>query len=217
MPLALFDLDNTLIAGDSDYLWGRFLSQRDGRDGPAYEIRNRQFLREYEQGSLDIHAYLAFHLGYLARKEMTQLLEWRRIFLEEIISPLVLPKGVSLVEEHRHRGDTLVIITATNRFVTEPIAALFGIETLLATEVEMVDGRITGVSPGVPCFREGKVTRLRAWMQAAGHGLSGSHFYSDSHNDLPLLALVERPVVVDPDPKLADHAKRRGWPILSLR
>ena len=217
MPLAIFDLDNTLLDGDSDYLWGVFLAERGVVDPDHYERENERFYREYKEGRLDIHEFLRFSLAPLARHSPDELGAWRAEFLATRIEPIVLPKAIALVERHRCAGDTLLIITATNSFVTAPIAARFGIRHLIATEPALRHGRYTGEVEGVPSFREGKVLRLEQWIAGHGETLFGSSFYSDSHNDLPLLERVDCPVAVDPDPTLAEHALARGWPVLSLR
>ena len=217
MSLAIFDLDNTLLGGDSDYLWGRFLAERGVVDGEAYERENHRFYLEYQAGTLDIHEFLAFSLRPLARTEPRRLAELRRDFMRELIEPIILPAARTLLADHRGRGHTLLIITATNRFVTEPIAQALGVDALLATDPELRDGRYTGRVSGTPCFREGKVERLHQWLGETGQNLAESWFYSDSQNDLPLLELVTRPAAVDPDQTLAAHAEQRGWPILTLR
>ncbi|HPF58258.1 MAG TPA: HAD family hydrolase [Candidatus Competibacteraceae bacterium] len=217
MALAIFDLDNTLLGGDSDYLWGQFLIEQGLVDGAHYERENQRFYDEYRAGTLDIHAFLAFMLQPLAEHPLAELLAWRARFLEEKIQPILLPKADELLNRHRVAGDTLLIITATNRFITAPIAERLGVSHLLASEPEYVDGRYTGRSTGVPCFQHGKVERLNAWLTETGGNLARSWFYSDSHNDLPLLGRVTYPVAVDPDATLANHAKERGWPIISLR
>ncbi len=217
MALALFDLDNTLLAGDSDHLWGQFLVTRKIIDGPHFEAKNNQFFEDYTQGTLDIQAYLAFQLAILAQFEPATLYRWRESFVTEMVLPIIAPQARTLVAWHRQRGETPVIITATNRFVTGPIAQALGVDHLLATELEECDGRFTGRSSGIPCFREGKVLRLRQWMQENRTSLDDSWFYSDSHNDLPLLAQVAHPVAVDPDPTLRQMAMEKGWEILSLR
>jgi HAD superfamily hydrolase (TIGR01490 family) len=217
VALALFDLDNTLLGGDSDYLWGRFLVEQGIVDGEAYERQNRQFYDQYKAGSLDIQAFLAFSLRPLAEHPPARLHAWREQFIARLIDPIVLPAARELVERHRTRGDTPVIITATNRFVTGPIAARFGIEHLIATEVEMDGERYTGRSFGIPCFQGGKVERLKQWLGEQAGDLEGSWFYSDSHNDLPLLERVANPVAVDPDDTLARQARARGWPVITLR
>jgi HAD superfamily hydrolase (TIGR01490 family) len=216
MPLALFDLDNTLLGGDSDYLWGRFLGEIGVVDREHYERENERFYQDYREGRLDIMAFLAFSLRPLAENSRADLDAWHARFMAERIEPLISRAAVELVERHRAAGDTLVIITATNAFVTAPIARRFGIAHLIATEPEEIDGRFTGRVAGTPSFREGKVTRLEAWLQEHGERLDGAWFYSDSHNDLPLLSRVNHPVAVDPDPILADHAARAGWPQISL-
>ena len=217
MSLALFDLDNTLLDGDSDYLWGRFLIEQGIVDGERYERENQRFYDEYRNGTLDIHRFLAFMLQPLTEHPLEQLLAWRERFLAEKIEPIVLPKALALLERHRADGDTLLIITATNRFITAPIAERLGVSNLLATEVEFVDGRYTGRPLGIPCFQQGKVKRLHAWLAETGHDLADSWFYSDSHNDLPLMQKVKTPIAVDPDDKLRAHAEQMGWKIITLR
>jgi HAD superfamily hydrolase (TIGR01490 family) len=217
VALAIFDLDNTLLAGDSDYLWGLYLAERGIVDREVYERLNEQFYRDYTEGKLDILEFLRFALRPLRDNGPEDLLRWRREFVTEKIAPIILPDARALVEGHRARGDTLLIITATNQFVTAPIAECFGVPNLIATIPEQVNGRYTGAVAGVPSFQAGKVERLEQWLAASGEDLMGSTFYSDSHNDLPLLERVSRPVAVDPDPALARHAEARGWPIISLR
>lgn len=217
MGLAIFDLDDTLLAGDSDYLWGRFLVAQGLVDGAHYERENERFFRQYKDGTLDIREWLRFQLRPLAENPLETLLGLRARFLEEVIEPIVLPAARALVDDHRQRGHTLLIVTATNAFITRPIAGLLGIPHLLASEPELVEGRYTGEVSGTPSFRDGKVVRLRAWLEEHGFGLGESWFYSDSHNDLPLLELVEHPVAVDPDPILARTAASRAWPVISLR
>ncbi len=217
MSLAIFDLDNTLIGGDSDYLWGQFLAERGLVDGERHEQENQRFYDEYRAGTLDIRAFLAFMLKPLAEHPLADLLAWRAQFIEEKIGPILLPKATALLDRHRIAGDTLLIITATNRFITAPIAERLAVAHLLATEAEFSDGRYTGRSVGIPCFQQGKVARLSEWLAETGHDLTGSWFYSDSHNDLPLLNQVDHPVAVDPDEALASHAVERGWPMISLR
>ncbi|MDY1017792.1 HAD family hydrolase [Pseudomonas coleopterorum] len=217
MRLALFDLDNTLLGGDSDHAWGDYLCARGILDADTYKARNDEFYQDYLAGRLDLNEYLNFTLEILAATDVAQLDEWHRDFMRDCIEPIMLPKAAALLQQHRDAGDKLVIITATNRFVTGPIAERLGVETLLATEVEMVDGRYTGRSYDVPCFKEGKVTRLNRWLEENGYDLHDSYFYSDSMNDLPLLEQVTHPVVVDPDSRLHEEAKRRGWKEISLR
>ncbi len=217
MGLAIFDLDNTLLAGDSDYLWGQFLVEQGIVDGEFYEVSNARFYQEYREGKLDIEMFLGFALKPLADNDPAALFRWRDRFVEEKIRPILLPAASRLIDQHRQRGDLPVVITATNSFVTEPIVQLYGIDHLVATVPEFRDGRFTGRHLGSPCFREGKVTRLKEWMEGSGYTLAGSWFYSDSHNDQPLLLLVENPVAVDPDEMLHQLAVSRGWPIISLR
>ncbi|HCN44847.1 MAG TPA: HAD-IB family hydrolase [Pseudomonas sp.] len=217
MRLALFDLDNTLLGGDSDHAWGDYLCARGILDPVEYQNRNDAFYQDYLAGKLDLQAYLNFSLEILATTEMAQLDEWHGDFMRDCVEPIILPKALALLKKHRDAGDKLVIITATNRFITGPIAKRLDVETLLATECELVDGRYTGRSIDVPCFREGKVTRLNRWLEENKLSLEGSYFYSDSMNDLPLLEQVDNPVAVDPDPNLRAEAEKRGWPVISLR
>ncbi|MEO5376832.1 MAG: HAD-IB family hydrolase [Magnetococcus sp. DMHC-6] len=218
MSLALFDLDETLLNGDSDYLWGRFLVEQGIVESNHYETENRRFYEDYRQGVLDIHAYLHFQLGFLAGQDPKTLSQWHSRFMKEKIRPIFLPKGIQLIEKHRHQGDITLIITATNRFVTAPIAQELGVDHLLATDLERnAEGLYTGRAEGVPCFREGKVLCLQNWLQKTGHSLKNSWFYSDSINDLPLLEMVENPVAVDPDARLRDMAQQNNWPVISLR
>jgi HAD superfamily hydrolase (TIGR01490 family) len=215
--IALFDLDNTLIAGDSDYLWGCFLVEQGIVDGALYERENRRFYDQYKVGELDIHEFLDFQLRPLAEHSMDTLQQWHSQYLQEKITPVLLPKAQALVDRHRQQGDTLVVITATNRFITAPIVELYGIPHLLATEPEIVNGAYTGSVTGTPCFQAGKVEQLSGWLEENLQSLDDSWFYSDSHNDLPLLNKVTHPVAVDPDEILAQHAKDHDWPTISLR
>ncbi|MDD5036078.1 MAG: HAD-IB family hydrolase [Methylococcaceae bacterium] len=217
MSLAIFDLDNTLLAGDSDYLWGRFLVEKGIVDRESYEQANTRFYELYREGKLDIAEFLAFALRPLAEHSLERLYAWREDFIEEKIKPILLPAACEVIAKHRQAGDLLMVITATNRFVTEPIAKLYGIEHLIATTPEFRDGRYTGRFEGTPCFQEGKVKRLGEWMAKNDHGLEDSWFYSDSHNDLPLLQQVSHPVAVDPDETLSRVAAEKGWPVISLR
>jgi HAD superfamily hydrolase (TIGR01490 family) len=215
--LVLFDLDNTLLAGDSDFEWAQFLIEQRVLDREVYEARNQRFYDDYRAGTLDIHAFLDFQLKPLSRHSRAQLAAWHREFMERKIRPLIRDKARALVE--RHRGDLRVVITATNSFVTAPIAREFGIAELIATEPEQRDGEFTGAVRGIPCFREGKVARLEAWLGERGSSLGAyaeSWFYSDSHNDLPLLERVSHPVAVDPDDALRARARSGGWPVISL-
>jgi HAD superfamily hydrolase (TIGR01490 family) len=216
MALAIFDLDNTLLAGDSDYLWGRFLVEQGIVDANEYERENERFYADYRAGNLDIYEFLRFSLHPLSLHSPQQLAQWRNQFLEEKIIPIITEQARELVEKHRQAGDTPLIITATNSFVTTPIAKHFGIRHLIATEPETLDGHYTGEIAGEPSFREGKVNRLNDWLETFEQSLEGSWFYSDSHNDLPLLEQVTHPVAVDPDQTLAEVARERNWPILHL-
>ena len=217
MGIALFDLDNTLIAGDSDYLWGCFLVEQGIVDSEHYERENRRFYDQYRVGELNIHEFLDFQLQPLSKHPVDTLRQWRRQYIEEKITPILLPKAQALVDRHRQQGDTLVVITATNRFITGPIVELYDIPHLLATEAEIIDDQYTGKVSGIPCFQDGKVVRLSDWLEKNGHSLDNSWFYSDSHNDLPLLNRVTHPVAVDPDEILEGHARSKDWPIISLR
>ncbi|MFV1996958.1 MAG: HAD family hydrolase [Acidiferrobacterales bacterium] len=216
MSLAIFDLDNTLINGDSDYEWGQFLIENQLVDGEEYESENARYYEQYKAGTLDILAFLAFALKPLAQHDREQLNQWHATYMQQKILPMIGDKARSLVEKHRLAGDTLIIITATNRFVTEPIAREFEIDHLIATDAEMENGRYTGKVAGTPCFRQGKVERLKDWIEINRVNLDGSWFYSDSHNDLPLLNVVDHPVAVNPDAQLEAEAKRLHWPILKL-
>jgi HAD superfamily hydrolase (TIGR01490 family) len=218
MRLALFDLDNTLLAGDSDFEWAQFLIEQGVLDREVYEARNQAFYDQYKAGTLDIHEFLDFQLKPLSRHPREQLDAWHRDYLARRIVPMVAPGTPQLLA--RHRNDVCVIVTATNSFVTRPIADHLGIEHLIATEPEQIDGRFTGRVAGTPSFREGKVSRLMDWLSAQGlswQDVEESWFYSDSLNDLPLLAQVHHPIAVDPDPTLRAHAKAHGWPVMSLR
>jgi HAD superfamily hydrolase (TIGR01490 family) len=186
-------------------------------DRDYYERENDRFYGDYQAGRLDIAAFLRFALAPLAAHPQAALYAWREAFLRGKIDPVILAPARALVERHRSAGDMLVLITATNAFVTAPIAERFGIPHLIATEPEQADGRYTGEVAGIPAFREGKVRRLEAWLAQTGQSLSGSTFYSDSHNDIALLDRVDHPVAVDPDPQLHVYARQRGWPVISLR
>lgn len=217
MSLALFDLDNTLIAGDSDYEWGKWLVHKNKVDKDHYKRMNEQFYRDYEAGVLDIYAYLDFALAPLAQIEPAELDALHREFMEQIIAPMWLPSAEKLLARHREKGDLLVIISATNRFIVEPICHKLGVEEIIATEPEQINGRYTGKVSGMPSYQQGKVERLHDWLQNRHETLRGSYFYSDSINDLSLLKLVDNPVAVNPDSKLKAEAQAQAWPIMSLR
>jgi HAD superfamily hydrolase (TIGR01490 family) len=215
--LALFDLDNTLLSGDSDFEWAQFLIEQGVLDREVYEARNQQFYEQYRNGTLDIREFLDFQLKPLSRHPRRVLDAWHREFMQRKILPMVRASARDLVA--RHRDDLCAIVTATNRFVTAPIAREFGIDHLIATEPAQIGGEFTGAVDGTPCFRDGKVARTEAWLATRGQtwqSFECSWFYSDSLNDLPLLERVTHPVAVDPDDRLRAHAAQSGWPILSL-
>jgi len=219
MHLALFDLDNTLLPLDSDYEWGRFLGRVGAVDADAYQRENDRFYREYVAETMDIGEFLAFCLAPLAAHPAERLDGWHRRYMDEVIRPALRPQARALVDSHRERGDLCAIVTATNEFVTAPIAREFGIEHLIATGVERVDGRITGRPAGTPTYREGKIERTEHGLQSLGRrwdSFERSWFYSDSANDIPLLSRVTDPVATNPDARLAAHAQERGWQVLRL-
>ena len=215
--LALFDLDNTLLQGDSDVEWAQFLIEEGVLHPDEYHARNLWFADRYKDGTLDIQEFLAFQLAPLAANPRERLDAWHERFMQRKIRPIILERAVDLLESHS--GALRAIVTATNRFITAPIAKELGVEHLVATEIEEVDGRFTGRPSGTPCFREGKIARVDEWLANQGTRLGDfeSWFYSDSLNDMPLLERVDHPVAVDPDPTLAARAKERGWEIISLR
>jgi HAD superfamily hydrolase (TIGR01490 family) len=217
VSLAIFDLDNTLLSIDSDHAWGEFLLEQGAVDPVAYREANERFMADYNAGTLDMAAFLEMALKPLADNSPEQLAAWHQQFMASKIEPHILPKAEELLARHRTKGDTLLIITATNRFITGPIAERLGVDDLIAVEPEMIDGRYTGRVDGVPSYREGKVTRLQAWLEAQDLTMDGAWFYSDSHNDLPLLEKVDHPVAVDPDDTLRQVAGERNWRIMSLR
>lgn len=217
MALAIFDLDNTLIAGDSDHSWGEFLVSKGKVDRDHYKTMNDQFYVDYQSGQLDVYAYLKFSLEPLTRIPGKERQHLHQLFMQEVIAPLMLTKAQDLIEKHRLSADRLLVITATTSFIAKPICSALGIEDVIATEAEIIDGIFTGKVVGTPSFAEGKVERLEQWLRDNQETKDGSHFYSDSINDLPLLLQVTHPVAVDPDDKLREQAIKRGWEIISLR
>lgn len=220
MNLTLFDLDNTLLSGDSDFEWAQFLIGKGVLDREVHEAQNQAFYDAYKAGTLDIHAFLKFQLAPLARHERQELDAWHREFMALRILPLIGMPARRLVQQHLDAGDLCAMVTATNSFVTGPICREFGIPHLVATVPAHDNGRFTGAPRGQPAFREGKIARVDAWLEELGlwwGAFAESTFYSDSLNDLPLLARVNRPVAVDPDDTLRAHAAGKGWPIMSLR
>ncbi len=220
MNLVLFDLDNTLLSGDSDFEWSQFLVEQGVLDRELFEAKNLAFYEQYKAGTLDIHEFLDFQLKPLSRHARKVLDEWHADFMRIKVRPMMGLKAHELVAQHKAAGDICVVVTATNSFVTAPIAREFGIENLIATDPEEIDGEFTGQVAGVPSFREGKVTRMESWLAEHGWGWDSfeqSWFYSDSMNDLPLLGKVKNPVAVDPDVTLRKHAEEHGWTVISLR
>lgn len=217
MGLAIFDLDNTLLAGDSDHAWGEFLCRKGYVDADDYRARNDQFYADYLAGKLDVLAYQNFCQEILGRTDTATLDAWHAEFMHDCIEPIILPRGEALIAQHRNAGDYIMMITATNSFITGPIARRLGMDHLIATECGMQNGQYTGQLTGVPSFQAGKITRLNSWLADNQANLLDSHFYSDSHNDLPLLEKVTRAVAVDPDDRLRAIALERGWDVISLR
>jgi len=218
--LTLFDLDNTLLAGDSDFEWAQFLIAKGVLDREVLEAKNQEFYEQYKAGTLDIHAFLDFQLKPLSRHARTQLDAWHAEFMANAIRPIIAPAAGALVRRHLEQGALVALVTATNSFVTGPIAREFGISHLIATVAAQEDGRFSGKPRGLPAFREGKIARVEAWLESLGlwwGSFGRSWFYSDSLNDLPLLERVSDPVAVDPDETLRRHAEDRGWPVISLR
>ena len=216
MTLALFDLDNTLLSDDSDYRWGQFLVEKQLIDSEEHSKKNKAFYQQYADGVLDIHEFCAFSFEFLASKSMESLATLHEEFMDTQIRASMSNKSKALIAQHKAMGHTLMVITATNSFVTRPIVTAFGIDNLIATEPKVENGRYTREIDGVPSFKEGKVTRLNAWLDKNNENLEDSYFYSDSHNDLPLLELVTTAIAVDPDPKLRAVAEDKGWDIISL-
>jgi len=220
MELVLFDLDNTLLAGDSDFEWAQYLISRGVLDKEVYEARNQTFFDQYKAGTLDIFEFLDFQLKPLARHSREQLDAWHKEFMASRVQPMMAPEARALVNRHLEEGAVVAIVTATNSFVTYPIARAFGIPHLIATVPAQEGGAFTGKPRGTPAFKDGKIERVEAWLESLGlcwSSFERSWFYSDSHNDLPLLGKVTNPVAVDPDDTLRIHATSRGWPVISLR
>ncbi len=217
MTLAIFDLDNTLLGGDSDQLWGDFFAERANLDKEKRVATGKKYYDDYVAGCLNVDEFLKFTLEPLSMFPIETLEKWRQEFIDTHIKEIVLPKAIDLVEEHRSNGDTLMIITATNRFLTTPIATLFKIPHLLATEPEVINNKFTGKYTGTPTMGTGKVTALQEWMAKNNEQLEGSYFYSDSANDIPLLEEVTHPIAVDADKTLTQHALDKKWKIISLR
>ena len=217
MSLALFDLDNTLLSADSDYLWGCFLVEKNLVDKATYDAANQRFYEEYKQGTLDIFEFLTFSLNPLTKYSQEQLAELHKEFMQKHITSVMSEKGKAQIKHHRDKGDFIVIITATNRFVTQPIAEAFQVDDLIATDPEIINNQYTGKVAGTPCFHAGKITRLNEWLVNTHHDLENSTFYSDSHNDIPLLEIVTTPIAVDPDEQLKAVAQQRNWEICSFR
>jgi HAD superfamily hydrolase (TIGR01490 family) len=215
--LAIFDLDNTLLAGDSDHSWGQFLVAKKLVDAETYARENDRFYQQYKAATLDIQEYLGFSLAPLTRYSMEELATLHNEFMRDYIEPMMLPKALSLLQQHRMQGDYLLIITATNSFVTHPIAKRLKVDDILASDAEVINNRYTGKGTGTACFQKGKVVRLQKWLKEKNFTLDDAYFYSDSINDLPLLEQVPNPIAVDPDERLQNIANERGWKIISLR
>ncbi len=220
MNLALFDLDHTLIPVDSDYEWGQFLVRIGAVDAEAFAKRNADFFAQYQAGTLDPVEYLEFALGTLAQFPRKQLDEWHEQFMHEVIKPVIHPAALDLLKKHQDAEDLIAIITATNRFVTAPIADALGVKNLIAAEPEESEqGEITGKLRGIPTSGPGKVVHTKEWLAARMQSLDSfdcSYFYSDSQNDIPLLSAVTHPVATNPNALLRAHAQAQGWPILTL-
>lgn len=217
--LALFDLDNTLLKGDSDHAWGEFLISKNLVEGKTHREQNDRFYEQYKRGELDIHGYVAFTLEPIIGLDSKQRALLHTEFMAQSVEPIILNKGRDLVRNHLEAGDYCIIITATNEFITRPIAKLFGVDLLIATELEVSNGMYNGKISGIPCYQDGKVSKLNAWIDQQEHRfrLDEAVFYSDSINDLPLLLEVATPVAVDPDSRLHEKAESEGWKILTLR
>ena len=217
MALAIFDLDHTLLNGDSDYLWGEYMVANNIVNSDEYQRLNQSFQEDYHRGELDNDRYLQFALHPLTQHPVESLYQWRKDYVENWIKPIIATKAPALLDKHRQQGDTLLVISATNFFITEPIAEMLNIANLLATKPEIIGDQYTGKYLGIPTFKEGKVIALNHWLETSRLSLDGSYFYSDSINDLPLLEEVNHPVAVNPDEALNRIAQQRNWPILDLR
>ena len=218
MPLAIYDLDNTLIGGDSDYLWGEFLCDEGIiSDRESFQKMNDYFYHQYETGELNIFAWAEFSFKVLSDHSLDELNKLRKDFVDTKIKPILLEKAQSCINNHKEKGDTVLVITASNTFITKPIIEMYGIDHLLATEPEFISGRFTGKVSGIPCFQSGKIDNLMPWLEKNNESLIGSYFYSDSHNDLPLLELVDNPIAVNSDEILSSAAHKNGWPVLDWR
>ena len=213
--LTIFDLDNTLLAGDSDRAWGQYIVEKK-IVSDAFLVESEKFYNSYYEGDLDIDGFLAFCLKPLTENKLSELLELRKGFIEDKIKPMMLEEAIRTVKQKKSEGP-VIIATATNSFVTRPIADLFEIKDLIATEFIIKDNEFTGEVDGIPCFREGKVKKVEEWVKANGYDLSSATFYSDSFNDLPLLQKVETAIVVDGDDKLIEQAKNNDWKCISFR
>lgn len=216
MALAIFDLDHTLIAGDSDHAWGEYLVANELVNADFYAQKNDYFYQQYQLGKLDINEYLEFALQPLAKQDMATLQTWHADFMRSKIHPMLQTKAKALLQKHRDQGDTLLIITSTNTFIAGPICELHGVHDYIGSEPEIRDGRYTGKLAGTPCYRDGKITRLNEWLAQHKVSLEGSYGYSDSINDLPLLQAVDHPCVVDGDEEITAHATQQGWPCITL-
>ena len=217
MALAIFDLDNTLIAGDSDHSWGEFLVDQNIVDRQLYKKMNDKFYADYESGCLDIFAYLEFSVEPLTQFSLQELDILHQQFMRDIIEPMKLDQAETLINHHRQAGDRILVITSTNRFIVEPICKSLGIDEIIATDLQIIDGKYTGKVDGTPTFKEGKVERFNQWLKEQNTNNEGSYFYSDSINDMPMLLEVAYPIAVDPDPALRKEAESRHWEIISLR
>ena len=220
MNLAIFDLDNTLLDGDSDYNWGLFLSRKGIVDRLSHEAQNQQYYEDYQAGKLDIYKFTEFQFKVLKDNSRSTLDQLRSEYIETVVMPMITKKSYALVNKHKKLNDHLLIITATSSYITKPIGLLFGINDLIGTDPEEVNGEFTGKVRGIPSFREGKITRLEIWLSEKGlkmNDFDKTYFYSDSKNDIPLLEKVSHPVAVNADDELMDFARKRKWPSMNLR